>query len=311
MGRSRKFGRSLNGVLIVNKSCGASSNGVLQRAKRLFQANKAGHTGALDPLATGVLPICFGESTKFSQYLLDSDKGYEATFSLGVTTDSADSNGNELARCDASHVTQSHIEAQLENYRGAIMQVPPMYSALKRNGQPLYKLARSGIEVDREPRPVTIYEYELLRFTPGAVAQVDVRVLCSKGTYIRSLAANLGDDLSVGGHVSRLHRTQAADFHDYQAVDLDILEQEAADGPVSCLDKYLLPVDAPISDLIKLTLSSEASQFFMMGQVVHSEAYRLANEGDTVRVFGNCGKFLGVGTLTGEGHVAPKRLVAN
>lgn len=312
MGRSRKYGRALDGVLIVNKPAGASSNGVLQRAKRLFNANKAGHTGALDPLATGVLPICFGESTKFSQYLLDSDKGYSATFTLGITTDSADSDGNELVRTDASQITESDVLAAMQKYLGDILQVPPMYSALKLNGQPLYKLARAGVEVERAPRPVTIFEYQLVRFVPGVVAFVDVHVLCSKGTYIRSLAADLGDDLGIGGHVSRLHRTQTADFFDDQAVNLDELEAERGEGIADVLDKYLLAVDAPISDFPQITLEANTSHYFRMGQtVMDSEVYRVAEEGDTVRVFDENDKFLGVGEVTDDGRVAPKRLVAN
>lgn len=312
MGRSRNYGRALNGVLIVNKPAGASSNGVLQRAKRLFVANKAGHTGALDPLATGVLPICFGESTKFSQYLLDSNKGYRATFTLGVTTDSADSDGNELVRTDASHITEEQVLAGMAKYLGDILQIPPMYSALKLNGQPLYKLARAGVEVERAPRPVTIFGYELLSFVPGEVAVVEVQVLCSKGTYIRSLAADLGDDLGIGGHVSRLHRTQTADFYDEQAVDLDELERECAESSVEALDKYLLPVDAPIHDLAKLVLDMHTSHYFCMGQTVMDVAvYRVAEEGDTVRVFDENEKFLGVGKVTDDGRVAPKRLVAS
>ncbi len=311
MGRSKKFGRKLDGVLIVNKPQGASSNGVLQRTKRLFFANKAGHTGALDPLATGVLPICFGESTKFSQYLLEADKGYISTFSLGVITDTADSDGQVLHRKDASKLTQSDVLKAMEKYCGDILQIPPMYSALKKDGQPLYKLARAGIEVERKPRPVTLFEYELLDFISGEVTEIKVRVKCTKGTYIRSLAADLGDDLGVGGHVSALHRTHTGDFSDANALDLDDLEEERGEGQAESLDHHLLPMDAPIADMPLIDLDINSSHYFSHGNpVMDLQVYKLGDEGDSLRVFSDDGKFLGVGEITDDGRVAPKRLVA-
>jgi tRNA pseudouridine55 synthase len=167
--RNRK-GRPIDGVVVLNKDCGMSSNHALQRAKRLFFVSKAGHTGALDPLATGVLPLCFGEATKFSQFLLDADKRYRSTFTLGVATETGDAEGEERSRHSAAAIDEADVNKALENFRGDINQVPSMYSALKHNGQPLYKLARQGITVEREARPITIYELELLAFRPGEVA---------------------------------------------------------------------------------------------------------------------------------------------
>ena len=198
MARRRNRGRSVNGIFLLNKPLGLSSNQALQRVKNLFDANKAGHTGSLDPLATGVLPICLGEATKFSQFLLDSDKHYRSTFTLGVRTETGDCDGTVRQEQDASTVTEAQIELAIEAFRGDILQIPSMYSALKHNGQPLYKLARQGIEVEREARPVTIFKYNILGFRPGPKAELDVEVHVSKGTYVRSLAEDLGMLLVAG-----------------------------------------------------------------------------------------------------------------
>src|SRR5690554_3491807 len=184
MGR-RKSGRAVDGVLLLNKPLGLSSNQALQRVKRLFTAAKAGHTGSLDPLATGVLPLCFGEATKFSQFLLDADKRYRSTFKLGVKTTTGDAEGEVLTENPTEHLTEAQVAQALAQFVGDIKQMPPMYSALKQDGQPLYKLARKGVEVEREARAITIYALELLAFRPGPSAEVDVDVRCSKGTYIR------------------------------------------------------------------------------------------------------------------------------
>lgn len=311
MGRSKRFGRKLNGVLVINKPAGLTSNAVLQRAKRLFYANKAGHTGALDPLATGVLPLCFGESTKFSQYLLDSDKEYISTFEFGSTTDTADSDGEVIAEQDASSLTKTQVKKAMQAYEGDIAQVPPMYSAIKQNGQPLYKLARAGVEVERAPRDVCIFEYELLEFTPGVKACAKVRILCSKGTYVRSLAADLGDDLGVGAHVKTLHRSMAGPFSDEQAYDLDKLEAERGEAQAEVLDHYLLSIDAPVADLPAITIDDNAGFYFSRGNpVMDTKVYQLGDEGDTLRVFQESGAFLGLAEITDDGCVAPKRLMA-
>ncbi|WNO08211.1 tRNA pseudouridine(55) synthase TruB [Teredinibacter sp. KSP-S5-2] len=311
MGRRRKFGRAVDGVVIIDKPSGMTSNDVVQKAKRLFFANKVGHTGALDPLATGVLPLCFGEATKFSQYLLDSDKEYLSTFRFGQATDTGDVDGNILSDQDASGLTRKELEKRIsERYMGQIEQVPPMYSALKRDGRPLYELAREGKTVDRDARPVTIYAFEVIDFRPGVVAEADVRVSCSKGTYIRSLAEDLGQDFGLGGHVASLRRTCAGGFVEKQCHTLEELEEERGEGRAEELDHHLLPIDAPLSDLPALELDSDTSFYFTQGQpVMDMRVYRLGDEGDTVRVFRDNGDFLGVGVITDDGRVSPKRLV--
>ncbi|API86311.1 tRNA pseudouridine(55) synthase TruB [Francisella uliginis] len=213
---------NLNGVIVVNKSKDISSNKVLQQLKYLFNAQKAGHTGTLDPMATGVLPICFGRATKIAQYLLDADKEYIATIKLGIETDSGDAEGSVVAENkDIPELTEFLIETVLEKFRGEISQVPPMYSALKYNGQPLYKLAREGKKVEIKPRSIKIYELELLDFSETTIR---VRVKCSKGTYIRSLAIDIGKELGCGGHLIALQRTQSGPFNLDQAFSLEQLK---------------------------------------------------------------------------------------
>ncbi len=312
MGRKRKFGRKLDGVVVIDKPAGATSNAVLQRAKRLFFANKAGHSGSLDPLATGVLPLCFGEATKFAQFLLDADKEYYATMCFGQSRDTGDSEGEIVAECDASALTQKDLERTLTRYRGAIQQVPPMYSALKQNGKPLYELARQGIEVEREAREVHIFEFELLAFRPGKLAEMDCKVRCSKGTYIRSLAEDIGRDVKTGGHLSALRRSQAGPFRLEQALDLDKLEAERGEQRAEVLDAYLLPVDSAVKELAALELPANSAFYFSQGQaVMDGEVYRHGEEGDMVRVFDDAGEFLGLGEITDEGCIAPRRLMAN
>ena len=198
-------------MLVLDKPPGMSSNDAVQKVKRLFAAQKVGHTGSLDPLATGVLPLCFGEGTKFSQFLLSSDKRYRAEIILGVATDTGDSDGQVIAEADASGVTQTDVETALEQFRGEISQVPSMYSALKHNGQPLYKLARQGIEVEREARTVTVYSNELTDFAPQ---RITLELHCSKGTYVRTLAEDLGQRLGCGAHVSGVRRTSTGPYNE-------------------------------------------------------------------------------------------------
>lgn len=310
MGRKRNFGRPVNGVLILNKSAGMTSNQALQKAKHLFFANKAGHTGSLDPFATGVLPLCFGEATKFSQFLLDADKRYISTFRLGVETSTADIEGDEISRMDASSITAEQIEKALTNFRGDILQIPPMVSALKVNGQPLYKLARKGQVVERQARAVTIYQLDILAVRPGVIAEVDVDIRCSKGTYIRSIASDLGASLGVGGYVAKLHRAAAGLFVESQAVTLEELLNERGDGEPDLLDHHLLPPDASLATMPKLELSDTSSHYFCQGQaVMDMRVYRLGDQGDTVRVCREDGVFLGLGEITDDGCVAPRRVV--
>lgn len=310
MARRQAKGRKISGVLLLNKPAGMSSNHALQQAKRLFFAAKAGHTGSLDPLATGVLPLCFGEATKFSQFLLDADKRYRTTYTLGAFTTTGDADGEKLEPVSAAHITREQVLAELESFKGEIEQVPPMYSALKHNGEPLYKLARQGIEIERKARPVTIYSIELLDFRPGEEAEVDLDIHCSKGTYVRSIAEDLGRALGCGAHVSTLHRTQAGPFDEASSVTLDQLRQERGEGLAELLDHHLLPVDAPVQSLPGMTLPDDSAYYFRQGNpIMDPQVYRIGDEGDMVRVFAENGDFLGVGLLDDEGRVAPKRLV--
>lgn len=321
--RKRK-GRAVDGVLLLNKPAGMTSNHALQRAKRLFFVEKAGHTGALDPLATGVLPLCFGEATKFSQFLLDADKGYRVCIQLGVATDTCDADGAVIAEASAASVSRADIEKALKPLMGDILQVPPMYSALKLNGQPLYKMARQGVEVERAPRAVTIYKMDILDFRPGERAEVDLDILCSKGTYIRSIAVDLGNALGCGGHVKVLHRSQAGLFTEDECVTLEELEDEfhavrdedGDDAAFAALDDFLLGADAPVASLPEVVLPEHTGYYFRQGNpVMHSQIYRIAEQGAIVRVFCAIGdqepKFLGLGEINDEGGVAPKRIIAN
>ncbi len=310
MARRRNRGRSVNGIFLLNKPLERSSNQALQRVKNLFDANKAGHTGALDPLATGVLPICLGEATKFSQFLLDSDKHYRSTFTLGVATETGDCDGDVVSQADASALSQDQVESAIEAFRGEIQQIPSMYSALKHNGQPLYKLARQGIEVEREARTINIYKYEILDFRPGPRAELDVEVHVSKGTYVRTLAEDLGAALGCGAHVSALHRHIAGPFTEQETMTLPELEKlrESCEAPE--LDYLLKPMDIAVADRMAVELSEIVAGYFQLGQeVMSTQAFRNGQEGDIVRVFREGGTFLGVGTVTEDGKVAPKRLV--
>ena len=312
MGRRPKWGRPLDGVLLLNKASGVSSNTALQQAKRVFHAKRAGHTGTLDPLATGVLPICFGESTKFSQYLLDSDKKYSSTFCLGVSTETGDCDGALVAEQSAAHITRTMIEVLLSQFRGEIQQKPSIYSAIKYQGKPLYRWAREGLDIPEEARPIreiTVYSYEITEFRAGNPAEVDVEVHCSKGTYIRSLAEDLGAALGVGAHVTRLHRRQAGPFHEDDCVGIAELENERGDQGPESLDYHLLSVDSPAQSLPAIEITSAMGSFFQAGNpVMSTEAYRFAKEGGMVRVCLEGGQFLGVGELI-DGNIAPRRVV--
>ena len=280
----------------------------MQTAKHLYFAAKAGHTGSLDPLATGVLPLCFGEATKFSQYLLDADKTYLSTFQLGATTATGDSEGEVVAEQDASFVTESMVAEALQPFRGMIEQVPPMYSALKHQGQPLYKLARAGQEVERKARAVTIYEYEVLAFRPGPRAQVDVKIACSKGTYIRSLAEDLGAVLECGGHVSALRRIQAGPFGIEDAYTMTALEQLKQQDATAELDALLLPSDAALGALPMVRLTESGGFYIRQGQPVQVPRAPVSG---LVRVGLETGEFLGVGEILDDGRVAPRRLIVS
>ncbi|HLS99081.1 MAG: tRNA pseudouridine(55) synthase TruB [Porticoccaceae bacterium] len=311
MGRRKQRGRPVNGILVVDKPAGITSNDTLQKAKYLFYAAKAGHTGSLDPMATGVLPICFGEATKFTQFLLDADKCYLSTFRLGVTTTTGDAEGEVIETRSAAGIDAARVEDAMAAFEGDILQVPPMYSALKKDGVPLYKLAREGIEVERQARPVTIFSYQLLAFRAGEVAEADVEIRCSKGTYVRTLAEDLGAALGCGGHVSRLHRSAAGCFTDADAISLDALTALREGRRGEDLDHLLKPVDTAVAHLMAVDLPESMAWYFRRGQpVMAAKAYREAREGDIVRIF-ESGAFIGVGEVLEDGRLAPKRLVVD
>ena len=305
MSPRRRKGRPINGILVLDKPAGYSSNQALQAAKRLFFAAKAGHTGSLDPIATGVLPLCFGEATKFAQFLLDADKAYRSTFALGVETDTGDADGEAAAAADASGITRRQVEKALRAFQGRIEQVPPMHSAVKRGGQPLYKLAREGKEVERESRAVTVHELTVLEFRGGERAEVDVFMRCSKGTYVRVIAQDAGRALGVGAHVAALRRTASGHFAEADAVPLDALEEMKAREAFAEMDALLRPPDAALGDLPLVRLSEAGGFYLRQGQPVQVPK---APARGMVRLSLENGEFLGVGEILDDGRVAPRRL---
>lgn len=292
----KKTWKQVDGVLLLDKPLGLSSNDALQKARRLFSAAKGGHTGTLDPLASGLLPLCFGEATKFSADLLDADKTYEAELKLGVETDTGDAEGQVTATATVN-VEKAQFLALLPQFTGPIEQVPPMHSALKRDGRPLYELARKGIEVERAPRAVTIHTLELLEFAGDLVR---IRVSCSKGTYIRVLAADLGRALGCGAHLTALRRTRVGALDLHGAVTLAELEALAEEAR----PERLAPVDALLSTLPQVELDAAAAERFSHGNPV---ALPVALAGK-IRVYAD-GRLLGVGEPGVGGRLWPKRLV--
>jgi tRNA pseudouridine55 synthase len=298
----KRIRRNVSGIILLDKPQGFTSNAALQKVRWLLNAEKAGHTGSLDPLATGVLPLCFGEATKFSQYLLDSDKAYETVMQLGVTTTTADAEGDVLREREVT-VGQADIEAVLPGFRGAIEQVPPMYSALKRDGQPLYKLARAGEVVEREARSVTIGSLELLAVEN---TRATLAVQCSKGTYIRTLVEDIGEQLGCGAYVAQLRRTQAGPFTLAQTVTLEALEQAHAEGGNEALDRFLLPADSGLQDWPLLQFSEHSAFYWLHGQPVRAPE---APAFGMVRVQDHNGRFIGIGEVSEDGRIAPRRLI--
>ncbi|HJE71115.1 tRNA pseudouridine(55) synthase TruB [Pseudomonas oryzihabitans] len=302
MAQVKRIRRQVHGVLVLDKPRGFSSNAALQKVRWLLNAEKAGHTGSLDPLATGVLPLCFGEATKFSQYLLDADKGYSTVAQLGVTTTTGDAEGEVLER-RAVTVDEAAIQAALPAFRGQIEQIPPMYSALKRDGQPLYKLARAGEVVEREARSVTIARLELLALQED---RATLEVACSKGTYVRTLVEDLGAHLGCGAHVAELRRTQAGPFGLAQAISLEELEAAHAEGGSEALDRFLLPVDSGLEHWPLVQLTQHSAYYWLHGQPVRAAN---APKFGLMRVQDDQGRFIGIGEIDDEGQVAPRRLI--
>ena len=302
MAQVKRIRRQVHGVLVLDKPRGFSSNAALQKVRWLLNAEKAGHTGSLDPLATGVLPLCFGEATKFSQYLLDADKGYRTVAQLGVTTTTGDAEGEVLERRAVS-VDEAAIQSALPAFRGEIEQIPPMYSALKRDGQPLYKLARAGEVVEREARSVTIARLELLALQED---RATLEVACSKGTYVRTLVEDLGARLGCGAHVAELRRTQAGPFGLTQAISLEELEAAHAEGGAEALDRFLLPVDSGLEHWPLVQLTQHSAYYWLHGQPVRAAN---APKFGLMRVQDDQGRFIGIGEIDDEGQVAPRRLI--
>ena len=302
MSRRRK-GRNVNGILVIDKPVGVTSNGILQQVKRLYGAAKAGHTGALDPLATGVLPLCFGEATKFSQMMLDSDKAYVTTARLGIRTETGDSEGAVVEEKPVPALIEADVDAVLARFRGPIKQVPSMYSALKHQGRPLYEYAREGIEIERPARPVTIHELTLLAVREN---ELDLAVSCTKGTYIRSLVEDIGDALGCSAHVSALRRTMASGYTLEAAHDVSKLEAMRERG--ESLDGLLLPPESALTMFPELHLSGPSLVSILNGQPVRMTDQSL--EG-LVRLYGNRG-FVGLAEAMPEDggiQLVPRRLV--
>lgn len=303
MSKPRKRGRDIHGVFLLDKPQGMSSNDIMQKVKRIFQANKAGHTGALDPLATGMLPICLGEATKFSQFLLDADKRYLVTAKLGERMDTSDAEGQVVETREVKVKTPEILTA-LEQFRGDILQVPTMFSALKHNGKPLYEYARQGITVEREARPITIFELNFIEYNPPYLT---LEVHCSKGTYIRTLVDDLGEALGCGAHVTMLRRTAVADYPTEKMLDWNALQSLAEQQDLSSLDALLLPMDTAVAKLPALTLNENQTQGIGFGQrVKFDNPNRLQGQ---VRLFSHENRFLGVAVIDDNNVIRPQRLV--
>lgn len=291
------------GVLLLDKPIATTSNGALQVLKRLFKAKKAGHTGSLDPIATGMLPICFGEATKFAGFLLDTDKIYKVTAKLGIKTSTCDTEGEIISTRDIPNISKKEIDKILDDFRGEIEQIPPMYSAIKYKGQPLYKLARQGISIEREKRPVTIYSIELTNQTSD---ELEFVVHSSKGTYIRTLIDDIGEKIGCGMHVFALRRLAVGKYKEDQLVTLETLEKAASQSDNLSLKQFLLPIESMFSELPKVEISESSIFYLRQGQPVivpHSPSHGF------VKIYTKNGIFAGIGEITEDGKVAPKRLI--
>ena len=297
----RRTADPVDGLLLLNKPPGMTSNRALQVVRRLLNAKKAGHTGSLDPSATGMLPLCFGEATKICAYLLDADKTYRVTARLGSATDTADADGSEIATADVPELTFEEWDEVLQGFLGESMQVPPMYSALKKDGKRLYELARKGETVEREPRPVRIDQIRLLE---AAGKRLVFRVACSKGTYVRTLVEDIARKAGTVAHTARLHRETVGQFRAEDMQDLATVEA-LAEQDRDDLRASLLPPDLALTAFPAVDLDEDAGQKFSGGQVVPVAA---GQENGLVRVYVAGGRFLGVGELSGDGQLAPRRV---
>ncbi|MBK1691457.1 tRNA pseudouridine(55) synthase TruB [Ectothiorhodospira mobilis] len=302
MSKPRIPRRDVHGIVLLDKPSGYTSNQALQRVKYLFRARKAGHTGSLDPLATGLLPLCFGEATKVSGFLLDADKHYRVTCRLGQRTLTGDAEGEVVETHPVPSLTAEQVEAVLADFRGGIQQVPPMYSALKHQGQRLYDLARKGQEVERQPRQVHIHALECLALE-GDLLTLDV--VCSKGTYIRTLVEDIGAALGCGAHVTVLRRLGLGAYAHPEMIPLERLEALAEEGP-GALDAVLRPVDEALAHWPAVELDADSAFYLRQGQAVFVPG---CSAHGWLRVYGPEHRFLGIGRLQDDGRVAPKRLM--
>ena len=303
MGRRRNNkGRPIDGILLLDKPLGDSSNQALQRVKRIFDARKAGHTGSLDPLASGLLPICFGQATKMSAFLLEAGKSYRVRCQFGTGTDTGDAEGAVTQSEDLQTVDEARLREVLRGFTGEIMQIPPMYSALRHKGERLYKLAREGIEVERAPRPVRIYALGLLSLD-GIHAELEVR--CSKGTYVRTLVEDIAAALGTFAHVTALRRTAVGPYRGDDMVSVEALEDRAQRGGYEALDELLKDMDSAVLDRPELRLSKDSTFYICRGQAVSVPQAPAVGE---VRLYGENMGFIGVGEVLEDGRIAPRRL---
>lgn len=301
--KSKNFFRDINGILLLNKPLGLSSNAALQRARYLFNAKKAGHTGSLDPQASGVLPLCFGEATKVSGYLLNSDKRYITTVQLGQTTTTGDTEGDILSSIPVTDISDNTLETVLAQFTGKIVQIPPMYSALKHNGTPLYKLARKGIEVKRKQRDITIYDLTLLARTHDTLI-LDIQ--CSKGTYIRTLAQDIGEALGFGAYITHLERTHVSPFDCSKTYTLEELQRLTEQDNKALLYSALLPIDRALSEYPKIILNDDDSTRVKHGLKVTRDDIPHSPH---IRMYHESGEFIGIGRLSSDNLLAPKRMM--
>ncbi len=296
----RRVKRHITGVLLLDKPAGISSNGALQQVKRLYQAEKAGHTGNLDPFATGLLPVCLGEATKFSQFLLDSDKTYQALMRLGITTATGDIEGEILRQREIAYSDRLLAEV-ISRFTGKISQIPPMYSALKHQGKALYHYARAGVEIERQPRDVTIYSLEVNERSGDLIS---FTVACSKGTYIRTLAEDIGEALGCGAHLRSLRRTAIGRLSIDRAQTLEQLELMDA----MQRDALLLSADSLLTDFPRIDLNADSAYYLQQGQAVWLGSLEVSG---VVRLYDEKQSFIGLGAVTEGGRVAPRRLVVH
>lgn len=299
--RKRSRGREVNGVLPLDKPVGITSNEALQEVKHLYRARKAGHTGSLDRTASGLLPLCLGEATKFSALLLEADKRYLARCKLGVRTTTGDAAGDMVEARTVPPLERSAFEALLARFRGDIEQVPPMYSALKHHGRRLYELAYQGIEVERSPRNVTIHDLQLVDLQAD---EFEIAIWCSKGTYIRTLAEDIGTAVGCGAHVKNLRRTAAGPFQEQEMVSLMTVRVAAEQG-IEALDRLLLGTDSILRDVPALVLQESVAYYLCQGQPV--QVPRAPTQG-RVRIYDEAGRFLGAGEVLDDGRIAPRRM---